>query len=73
MFYVKTGANPHSAPELARTKVFPTPYAHAPVLGCCSAGDFDAAFHGFGRAALTRHFAPGADGWRADFPIVVLA
>lgn len=26
-----------------------------------------------GRAALTRPFTPGADGWRADFPIVVLA
>lgn len=26
-----------------------------------------------GRAALTRRFSAGADGWRADFPIVVLA
>ena len=56
MFCVKTGANPHSAPELTRTKVFPTAYAHAPVMGCCSAGDFDllrtgAAVYGKGQPA----------------------
>jgi hypothetical protein len=26
-----------------------------------------------GRAALTRPFTAGANGWRAEFPIVVLA